>query len=159
MSSKILTIASLSLAFASAVPAADTAARPAAATLVAPKGAAQSVDARGFIHRWLVLEPLPVPGRLTESAVQEAVKAGALPGDGLPRDGEELTLANTQVKWHALETLNYNVNLYHFAWALSRCVQSMLTFLRIVSVSSLAMARSTESPITFTAASLTPSAS
>jgi hypothetical protein len=126
MSSKILTIASLSLAFASAVPAADTAARPAAATLVAPKGAAQSVDARGFIHRWLVLEPLPVPGRLTESAVQEAVKAGALPGDGLPRDGEELTLANTQVKWHALETLNYNVNLYHFAWALSKPTSNVL---------------------------------
>ena len=47
------------------------------AALTQPKGASQPVDARGFIHRWLVLEPVPVPGRLTESAVQEALKLAA----------------------------------------------------------------------------------
>ena len=52
----------------------------------APKSASQPVDARGFIHRWLVLEPVPVPGRLTESAVEEALQiaATARRGDALP---------------------------------------------------------------------------
>jgi hypothetical protein len=93
-----------------------------------PEGAARAVDARGFIHRWLVLEPIAVPGRLTESAVQDALQSAPLPGqpDALPRDGEELALAGTNVKWHALDTLNYNVNLYHFAWALSKPTSNVL---------------------------------
>ena len=46
--------------------------------------------------------------------------------DALPREGDALTLANTPVKWHALETLNYNLNLYHFAWALSKPTSNVL---------------------------------
>lgn len=127
MNKAFMTLASLCLALAShVVPAAETASRPAAATLTAPKGATQPVDARGFIHRWLVLEPSPVPGRLTESAVQEAVKAAALPGDALPKDGESVTVNGASQTWHALDTLNYNVNLYHFAYALSKPTSNVL---------------------------------
>ena len=113
---------------ACAVHAQQATPRPPAASLTQPKGAAGRVDARGFILRWLVLEPVPVPGRLTEPAVKEALQAASLPGtpDALPRDGDALTLANTAVKWHALETLNYNVNLYHFAWALSKPTSNAL---------------------------------
>jgi len=94
----------------------------AASTLTSPKGISQPVDARGFIHRWLVLEPVPVQGRLTESAVQEALKVAALPdmGDALPKDGDAVPVNGATHAWHALDTLNYNVNLYHFAWALSK---------------------------------------
>jgi hypothetical protein len=96
--------------------------RPAAHTLTRPTGATQPVDARGFIHRWLVLEPVPVPGRLTESAVEESLKLAALPGmgDALPKHGESVTVNGATHAWHALDTLNYNLNLYHFAWALSK---------------------------------------
>lgn len=96
--------------------------RPAASTLARPTGATQSVDARGFIHRWLVLEPVPVQGRLTETAVEEALKLAAPPemGDALPKDREVVTVNGSTRAWHALDTLNYNVNLYHFAWALSK---------------------------------------
>jgi hypothetical protein len=102
--------------------------RPPAPSLVQPKGATGRVDTRGFIHRWMVLEPVPVAGRLTDSAVKEALQAAPLPGtpDALPREGDALTLANTPVKWHALETLNYNLNLYHFAWALSKPTSNVL---------------------------------
>ena len=102
--------------------------RPPAPSLSQPKGTARPVDARGFIHRWLVLEPIAVPGRLTEPAVEEALRSAPLPGqpDALPRDGEELALAGTNVKWHALDTHNYNVNLYHFAWALSKPTSNVL---------------------------------
>ncbi len=102
--------------------------RPPAPSLSEPKGAARVVDTRGFIHRWLVLEPVAVPGRLTESAVEDALQSARLPGqpDTLPRDGDELALAGATVKWHALDTLNYNLNLYHFAWALSKPTSNVL---------------------------------
>lgn len=91
-------------------------------TLVEPRGATQPVDARGFIHRWLVLEPVPVPGRLTEPAVQEALKTAALPAPdpSLPKAGDAVTVNGGTHTWHALETLKYNVNLYHFAYALKK---------------------------------------
>ena len=92
-----------------------------------PKGATQPVDARGFIHRWLVLEPVPVAGRLTQSAVQEALQLAALPdANALPKDGEGVTVNGAEQKWHALDTINYNVNLYHFAWALSKPTSNVL---------------------------------
>jgi hypothetical protein len=102
----------LSLAMTATVaPAQTDAPRPAPSTLKAPKGATQRVDSRGFIHRWRVLEPIPVPGRLTESAVEEALKSAPLP---------------EQPQWHALETTNYNLNLYHFAWSLSKPTSNVL---------------------------------
>jgi len=102
--------------------------RPAATSLTTPKSATQRVDARGFIHRWLVLEPVPVPGRLTQSAVEEALQSAPIPGsiEALPRDGEAVTLAGNALRWHALDTLNYNLNLYPFAWALSKPTSNVL---------------------------------
>jgi hypothetical protein len=102
--------------------------RPAATSLAEPKSATQRVDARGFIHRWLVLEPVPVPGRLTQSAVEEALQSAPLPGSiqALPRDGDAVTLAGNALRWHAFDTLNYNLNLYHFAWALSKPTSNVL---------------------------------
>ena len=70
----VLTIYSLSLAGSCCVAQdqqPEPAKRPPAATLSQPKGGAQAVDVRGFIYRWLVLEPVPVSGRLTQSAVEE----------------------------------------------------------------------------------------
>jgi hypothetical protein len=101
--------------------------RPPPATLQAPRGVSQAVDSRGFIHRWLVLEPVSVPGRLTESAVQEALKSAPLPAsDSLPRDGDTLSLAGATQQWHALDTTRYNLNLYHFAWSLSKPTSNVL---------------------------------
>jgi hypothetical protein len=100
----------------------DSAPRPPAPTLTRAQGASMPVDARGFIHRWLVLEPIPVAGRLTEAGVQEALQVAALPAGeiGQAADGRSVTVNGAQLAWHALDTTNYNVNLYHFAWALSK---------------------------------------
>ena len=102
--------------------------RPAPTTLSAPKGATQPVDSRGFIHRWLVLEPVPVSGRLTEPAVKEALELAALPEMERPRpaDGLRVTVNGAEHEWHALDTSNYNVNLYHFAWSLSKPTSNVL---------------------------------
>jgi len=82
-----------------------------AATLGPSKGASLAVDARGFVHRWQLLEPIPVPGRLTESAVQEALQANPLP---------------PSPAWHTVDTTNYNVNLYHFAYGLGKPTSNVL---------------------------------
>ena len=119
---RLLTTLILSIASLTGVHAEQPAPRPVATSLAQPKSATQPVDARGFIHRWLVLEPVPVTGRLTQTAVEEALKTASLPGstDTLPRDGEAIELASNTVTWHALDTINYNLNLYHFARALSK---------------------------------------
>jgi hypothetical protein len=114
-----LTVLSLSLV-ASCLVHAEDAARPAPSTLTRPKGDSQPVDARGFIHRWFVLEPVPVAGRLTEPAVKEALTLAALPEGAQPSEGAKVTINGAEHAWHALDTLNYNLNLYHFAWSLSK---------------------------------------
>jgi hypothetical protein len=127
-------LACLLLCAAGALRAEDAAPRPPAPSLAAPAGATLSVDARGFIHRWLVLEPVPVAGRLTESAVEEALQLAPLTLDSatLPRAGETAALNGATQTWHALDTANYNVNLYHFAWALSKPTSNVLFWVTTV---------------------------
>ena len=105
----------------------DPGARPAATSLVRATGQARPVDARGFIRRWLVLEPIPVSGPLTESAVEKALQTHALPGPltELPLEGDVLQQGG-EARWHALDTKGYNLNLYHFAWALSKPTSNVL---------------------------------
>jgi len=106
--------------------AADTA-RPPAPTLTRPASPAKAPDADGFIQRWLLLEPIPAAG-LTDSVVQAAVKKDYFPNQFtvVPRDGDKVTVGGAELAWHALDTKNYNVNLYHFAWALSKPTSNVL---------------------------------
>jgi hypothetical protein len=106
---------------------AATAPRPPAATLTRPVSAAKPVGADGFIQRWLLLEPIRVPGQLTEPAVRSAVeKDFPVTATPLPKDGDALTVGDNELKWHAVDTTNYNVNLYHFAYALNRPTTNVL---------------------------------
>jgi hypothetical protein len=70
-----------------------------------------------------------VNGRLTtdevEKAVQQVPWAAADPA-ALPRDGDIATPAGEPLRWHALDTLKYNLNLYHFAWPLSKPTSNVL---------------------------------
>lgn len=106
--------------FGNTVNAEEAGARPPAPSLSHPTTPTQRVDSRGFIRRWLVLEPLPHSGPLTESAVQASLDAKPLPSFvTVPREGDVVDLRGG-LKWHAVDTIRYNVNLYHFAWALSK---------------------------------------
>ena len=106
------------------VPAAP---RPPAPSLTRPASPAKPVGADGFIQRWLLLEPIRVPGQLAESAVRSAIeKEFPVPATPLPHDGDTLTFGDTRLKWHAVDTLNYNVNLYHFAYALNMPTTNVL---------------------------------
>lgn len=106
----------------------DATARPPAPTLVRPKTPTRATDAAGFLQRWLVLEPIRVTGQLTDSAVQAAVKTEYFPSQltVIPRDGDTVTAGDARLAWHAVDTLKYNVNLYHFAYALGKPTSNVL---------------------------------
>ena len=83
--------------------------------------------ADGFIPRWLLLEPIGANG-LTDSAVQGAVKKEYFPNQFtvVPHDGDTVTPGDMPLTWHAVDTKNYNVNLYHFATALDKNTSDVL---------------------------------
>jgi hypothetical protein len=96
-------------------------------TLTAPATSEKAPTADGFIQRWLVLEPIAANG-LTDSAVQTAVKREYFPNQFtvLPRDGDKVSAGGTELTWHAVDTLNYNVNLFHFARAQGKKTSDVL---------------------------------
>jgi hypothetical protein len=92
-----------------------------APTLTAPTTPSKAPGADGFIQRWLLLEPIPAAG-LTESVVRAAVEKEYFANQlaVVPKDGDKVTVGGTELAWHAYDTKLYNVNLYHFAWALNK---------------------------------------
>jgi len=70
----------------------------------------------GFIQRWLILEPIPANGD-TQNAVQTIVKTEHFPNEltMTPKDGDKVTVNGRELTWHAVDTNEYNVNLYYFA--------------------------------------------
>lgn len=114
------------LAIAFAV-ASSVAADLPAPTLTKPATREKAPDSDGFIQRWLVLEPIPANG-LTDSVVQAAVKKEYFPNQltVIPRDGDKVTVGDAELMWHAVDTKNYNVNLYHFAYERDKKTSNVL---------------------------------
>jgi hypothetical protein len=92
---------------------------PAAAS---PKAAA----ADGFLQRWLLLEPIKKPNRsnavFTDTYVREALTTEYFPGQftAVPHDGDKVTVAGEELAWHALDSANFNVKLFRFAYGLNK---------------------------------------
>ena len=99
-----------------------------APSLARPTSPANAPNADGFLQRWLILDPIAVSGQLTDTAVQTAVKTASLPDQftATPRQGDTVSVGNTKVAWHAVDTIGYNVNLYHFAYALNQPTSNVL---------------------------------
>ncbi|HYG22073.1 MAG TPA: acetylxylan esterase [Verrucomicrobiae bacterium] len=95
--------------------------RDPAASLSRPASAEKAPDAAGFLQRWLILEPISANG-LADRAAQALVKKEYFPNQFtvVPRHGDSVTVGGTNFSWHAVDTRNYNVNLYHFAHALGK---------------------------------------
>ncbi len=112
------------LAVAAASPAAAQGLGP---SLTSPSTPQKAPDARGFITRWMLLEPIGVNG-LTDSAVQAMVKKEYFPDQltVVPHDGDKVTVGSSQLVWHAVDTKNYNVSLYHFGRALGKPTTNVL---------------------------------
>ena len=68
------------------------------------------------------------PTELTDSAVQAAVKTEYFPNQltVVPHDGDKVTVDGTELTWHAVDTNEYNVNLYYFASGLGKPTSNVL---------------------------------
>jgi len=83
-------------------------------------------DADGFIQRWLLLEPIIKPNRgntvFTDSYLRAAFDTLYFPNQFtiLPKDGEKVKVGEQELAWHALESKNFNVKLFRFAYGLRK---------------------------------------
>lgn len=97
-------------------------------TIRRPTSAEVVPGSDGFIQRWLILEPIAAGG-LTDGAVQALVKKEHFPDQHtlLPKDGDKVVIdGGAERTWHAVETTEYNVNLFHFARALGKPTSNVL---------------------------------
>lgn len=89
-------------------------------------------DADGFIRRWLLLEPISKPNRtntvFTDSYLRNAFDTLYFPGQFtvLPRDGDQVKVGEGELTWHALDSRNFNVKLFRFAYGLHKPVYGVL---------------------------------
>jgi hypothetical protein len=117
-----------------AAPAPPASPRPPPASLSRPDSPSKAPDAAGFIRRWLVLEPVSVPPQLGEPAVQKLVKDARFADQlkATPAAGQRVTVGEQQLAWHAVDTLGYNLNLFHFAYALGKPTSNVLFWVTTV---------------------------
>ncbi len=99
-----------------------------ATSLSRPTSPTATPDTQGFLRRWLILEPISVPGQLTDSAVRALVKKEYFPGQltAVPKDGDSVTVGDDRLQWHAVDTKDYNLNLFHFARSLGKPTSNVL---------------------------------
>ena len=92
----------------------------------------QTPDADGFLQRWLLLEPINKPNRtntvFTDSYVRNAFTTEYFPNQFtvVPRDGDKVTVAGEELAWHALDSANFNVKLFRFAYGLNKPIYGVI---------------------------------
>jgi len=101
-----------------------------------PASAARKApDAKGFIQRWLVLEPVKKDivrnNIFTDNYLRTTFAADNFSGDytAVPRNGETVKVGNQELKWYALDSKVFNFNLYHFTYALNKPKYGILVWL------------------------------
>lgn len=89
-------------------------------------------NAEGFIQRWLLLEPINKPNRsntvFTDSYIRKAFDTLYFPTQFtiLPKDGEKVKVGEQELGWHALDSKNFNVKLFRFAYGLNKPIYGVL---------------------------------
>jgi len=98
-------------------------------------GGKKAPNEKGFIQRWLVLEPvkkdIPRNNILTDSYLRTTFSADNFSGDfnAVPKNGETIKVGNQELKWYALDTKTFNFNLYHFTYAIYKPTYGILVWL------------------------------
>lgn len=89
-------------------------------------------DSDGFLQRWLLLEPIEQDIRtnalFTETYVRSAIHTEYFSDQFtvVPKDGDKVTVAGDELLWHALDSANWNVKLFRFAYGLDKPIYSVL---------------------------------
>jgi len=92
-------------------------------------------DAKGFIQRWLVLEPIKKDitrnNILTDSFVRRSVSSDNFSSDftAVPKNGATVRMENQEQKWYALDSREFNFNLYHFTYDINKPRYGILVWL------------------------------
>ena len=83
-------------------------------------------DAEGFLQRWLLLEPINKPNRtntvFTDAYVRTTLNAEYFPNQftGVAHDGDKVKVGEQDLAWHALDSANFDVKLFRFAYGLNK---------------------------------------
>ena len=110
---------------------ATSAAKPEVPRSIAPyftpaTSTSKATDADGFLQRWLLLEPISKPNRtntvFTGTYVRNTFNTEYFPNQFtvVPRNGDKVTVADKELAWHALDSANFNVKLFRFAYGLNK---------------------------------------
>ena len=89
-------------------------------------------DAEGFLQRWLLLEPINKPNRsntvFIDSYIRRAFDTLYFPTQFtvVPHNGDNVTVDDQQLTWHALDATNFNVKLFRFAYGLNKKIYGVL---------------------------------
>nr|WP_294793308.1 hypothetical protein [uncultured Mucilaginibacter sp.] len=92
-------------------------------------------DAKGFIQRWLVLEPVKKSDKgnsqMSEGYLRESFAANNFSPDfnAIPKNGETITIGKQDLKWRALDSREFNFNLYHLSYATNTTRNGVLYWL------------------------------
>ena len=98
-------------------------------------GGKKTPNEKGFIQRWLVLEPVKKDiarnNILTDSYLRTTFSADNFSSDYtiVPKNSETVKLGNQELKWYALDTKTFNFNLYHFTYAIDKPRYGILVWL------------------------------
>lgn len=83
-------------------------------------------DDKGFIQRWLVLEPIKKEIQrnniLTEKYIRTAFTENNFSTDYnvVPKKDKKVKVGGKEFKWYALDSKSFNFNLHHFNYALNK---------------------------------------
>ena len=83
-------------------------------------------DAKGFIQRWLVLDPVKKNLRgnsaITETYLKTTFSTENFSPDYnvIPKNNSTVTIGSQELAWHALDSKSFNFNLYNFSYATNK---------------------------------------
>ena len=78
-------------------------------------------DAKGFIQRWLILDPIKKDitsnNLFTDSYIKTTFSDNNFSNDFtlIPKNGEMVKVGDEELKWQAFDTKTYNFRLYRYA--------------------------------------------
>jgi hypothetical protein len=89
-------------------------------------------NAEGFIQRWLLLEPINKSIRsntvFTNDYLKKEFETYYFPNQFtvIPKDGEKIKVDDQQLTWHALDSPNFNMKLFRFAYGFKKQTYAVL---------------------------------
>ena len=110
----------------------DNAPRTLAPYFASATQAPKAPDGDGFIQRWLLLEPIRKPNRtntvFTDTYVRNALNNEYFPNQFtvIPHDGDKVKAGEQELMWHALDSTDFNVKLFRFAYGLNKTTYGVL---------------------------------